>query len=71
MISMAYAKVPDTVFVIVGTDEIYDVASSRTVKQDMRIKCARSAHEDSSVYIYIYIYIFSYVPVQGLELGRD
>ena len=61
MISMAYATVPDTVSAIVGTDEIYDVACSRTVKQDMRIKCERSAHEDSSIYIYIYIYISIYV----------
>ena len=57
MISMAYAKVLDTVSATVGTNEIYDVACSKTVKQDMRIKCARSAHEDSSIYIYIYICI--------------
>ena len=55
MSSMKYAVVPDTVFVIRGAGELYDVANARIVRQDMRIKCARSAHEDSSIYIYIHV----------------
>ena len=37
---------------------LYDNASGQILKQDMTIKCARNAHEDSSTYIYIHIYIY-------------
>ena len=39
----------------------YDDANAQTWNGYMRIKCARSAHEDSSIYIYIYIYLYIYI----------
>ena len=57
-----------------------DVYNANVKRLDKRIKCARSAHEDSSIYIYdlyslyiymytcIYIYICMYVCVYNLHV---
>ena len=41
-------------FGVKSSGRSYDAVRAQIVEQDMRIKCARSAHEDSSIYIYIY-----------------
>ena len=60
-------------FGVKSSGRSYDAVRAQIVEQDKRIKCARSAHEDSSIYIYIYIYIYNELtaePPPGLAARR-